>query len=142
MKTLIAIDGSKHSLNAVKYVVKHASALRQNPTVELVYVHLPLPYLPRVKSVVGKDVVQNYYKEEGAAALAGAKRALETSGIDYRAHILVGPIAESIVQHAKKASCDVIVIATRGMGAAGNLLLGSIATKVLHLSDRPGLVVK
>jgi nucleotide-binding universal stress UspA family protein len=30
---------------------------------------------------------------------------------------------------------------TRGMGAVGNLVLGSAATKVIHLSDVPVMLV-
>ncbi|HEV2007192.1 MAG TPA: universal stress protein, partial [Burkholderiales bacterium] len=66
----------------------------------------------------------------------------DVSGIAYTARILVGPIAESIVPHAGKTGCDFIVLATRGMGAAANLLLGSTATKVLHISSMPALMVK
>ena len=31
---------------------------------------------------------------------------------------------------------------TRGMGAMGNLILGSVATKVIHLVDVPVTLVK
>jgi nucleotide-binding universal stress UspA family protein len=35
-----------------------------------------------------------------------------------------------------------IVMGTRGQGAVGNLLLGSVATKVIHLSKVPVTLVK
>jgi len=54
----------------------------------------------------------------------------------------VGPVAEILVAHAKARRCGMIVIGSRGMGAAGNLLLGSTATKVLHLSGVPVLVAR
>jgi nucleotide-binding universal stress UspA family protein len=43
--------------------------------------------------------------------------------------------------------CDQIIMGTRGLGAGGvaaisGLLLGSIATKVLHLVDVPVTLVK
>jgi len=34
-----------------------------------------------------------------------------------------------------------IVMATRGMGAASSLMLGSVATKVLHVAEVPVLMV-
>ena len=142
MKILVAVDGSAHSLDAARFVIEHAGWYRDKPEIELVFVHAPLPHLPRMGVVVGHEQLQKYYKEEGAAALAGAKKLLDASGLAYSEHILVGPIAESIAQHANTAYCNLIVLATRGMGAAANLLLGSVATRVLHLSAVPVLVVK
>lgn len=43
---------------------------------------------------------------------------------------------------AKSEGVDVIVMGTRGMGALGNLALGSTATKVVHLADVPVTLVK
>ncbi len=142
MKILIAVDGSAHSLDAVRYVIEQAGWYREKPAVELVFVHPALPHLPRMGMVVSNEQVQRYYGEEGAKALAGAKRLLDTSGLVYSEHILVGPIAESIVQHANTACCSMIALATRGMGAAANLLLGSVANRVLHLSAVPVTLVK
>lgn len=42
MKILVAVDGSKNSLNAVDSVIQHADWYREKPTVELVTVHLPV----------------------------------------------------------------------------------------------------
>jgi nucleotide-binding universal stress UspA family protein len=142
MKILVAVDGSAHSLDAAKFVVEHAGWYRDKPEIELVFVHLALPPLPRMGMVVSNEQVQRYYQEEGVQALAGAKRLLEAAGLVCREHVLVGAVAESIVQLANTAACDLIVLATRGMGAAANLLLGSVATRVLHLSAVPVLVVR
>jgi hypothetical protein len=142
MKILVAVDGSAHSLDAARFVVEHAGWYREKPEVELVFVHTPLPQLPRMGVVVSNEQVQRYYQEEGAQALAGGKRLLEEAGLACHEHILVGPVAESLVQLANSTRCDMIVLATRGMGAAANLLLGSVATRVLHLSAVPVMVVR
>jgi nucleotide-binding universal stress UspA family protein len=142
MKILLAVDGSKFALVAVDSVIEHADWYREKPLVELVTVHLPVPRLPRMGMVVGKNQIQRYYEEEGEAALAAAKKKLGAAGIKYKANVLVGQIAESIVQHASKARCDLIFIGTRGRSAAANMLLGSTATKVLHLSRTPVLLVR
>ena len=56
--------------------------------------------------------------------------------------MLVGPVAEALVKHAKDKRCDLIYIGTRGMSEIGKALVGSTATKVLHISDTPVLLVK
>ena len=142
MKILIAVDGSKFSLDAVDCVVDHADWYREKPEVELVTVHLPVPKLPRMGMAVGKAQIERYYEEEGQQNLAAAKRKLDAAGIRYQARILVGDIAESIVRQAKSARCDLICIGTRGMSAVGKALIGSTANKVLHISDVPVLLVK
>lgn len=142
MKILLAVDGSKHALDAVKFLIGHLDQMRVRPQVELVFVHPPVPKLSGLGTVVGKKQVQRYYEEEGAEGLAAAKQLLERAHVGYHARTLVGPVAETIVAHARSARCDLILIGHRGMTAAANMLLGSMATKVLHLSPVPVLLVK
>src|ERR1041385_2126201 len=101
MKILIAVDGSKASLDAVDCVIDHADWYREKPEVELVTVHLPVPKLPRMGMAVGKSQIDRYYQEEGEATLAAAKKKLDTAGIRYTPRILVGDVAESIVKQAR-----------------------------------------
>jgi len=142
MKILLAADGSKQSLAAVEAFIERSGWLRGKPDVELVTVHLPLPAIGGVARAVSKAQVQKYYEEEGAEALAGAKKRLDAAGIPYVSRILVGPIAETVVKHARTSGCDLICIGTRGMSATANVLLGSTATKILHLSTLPVLLLR
>lgn len=73
-------------------------------------------------SGIGKAQLQQYYEEE-----AGAR---------YEARVLVGPAAETIVEHAGKSRSDLIVV------GAPQAIVGSVCTKVMHLSEVPVLLVK
>jgi len=53
-----------------------------------------------------------------------------------------GQYGETIANYAKEKQCDRIVMGTRGLGAVGGLLLGSVARKVIHLADVPITLVK
>jgi len=136
MKILLAVDGTAHSLDAVKCVIDHADWYREKPQVELVTVHRPVPKLPGMGAAVGKAQIERYYQEEGEQALAEAKKLLERAGLRFEPRILVGDPAEVIVKHAKTAGCDVIAI---GMPAKW---IGSTANKVMNLSEVPVLLVK
>jgi nucleotide-binding universal stress UspA family protein len=138
MKILVAVDGSKPSLKAVQLLIDHADWYRERPEVELVAVHLPVPKVAHLN----KAQVEKYYSDEGEAMLTPAKKKLDAAGIAYQPRILVGPIAETIVKHAKDKRCDIIYIGTRGMSELGAALVGSTSTKVLHISDTPVLLVK
>jgi nucleotide-binding universal stress UspA family protein len=142
MRVLIAVDGSKNSLDAVQCLIDHADWYRVKPEVELLTVHLPVPKLPRMGLAVSKQQIQKYYDEEGEARLSAARRKLDAAGIRCKATVLVGPVAETIVKRAKDAGCDLIYIGTRGMTEVGKALMGSTATKVLHIADTPVLVVR
>jgi nucleotide-binding universal stress UspA family protein len=138
MKILVAVDGSKPSLKAVQALIDHAERYSSKPEVELLTVHLPVPPVGRVP----KSQLERYYLEEGQAKLEAAKKKLDAAGIAYKAHVLVGPVAEAIVKHARDKRCDMIVIGTRGMGPVGAALIGSTAMKVLHIAETPVLLVK
>ena len=142
MKILLAVDGSKPSLDAVDLLVEHAAELSAKPEIELVTVHLPVPKLPRMGMAVGKSQIAKYYAEEGEARLGAAKKKLDAAGFGYTARILVGPVAETIVKQASASRCRLICLGSRGMSALGKALLGSTATKVMQLSPLPVLMVK
>ncbi len=126
MKILLAVDGSRASLDAVDCVIGHADWYSSPPDVELVTVHLPVPKLPGIGSVVGRAGVQRYYAEEGDERLAAAKKKLAAAGIKYQARVLVGQVAETLVKHARDKRCDMICIGTRGMtGAAAALMVAA-----------------
>ncbi len=142
MRILVAVDGSKTALRAVQCVIEHADWYAESPSVELVNVQMEVPQLKRLGISLGKNRIREYYHAEGAKALARSRTALDDARVRYTARILVGPIADTIVKHAKNKRCDLICVGTRGMTAAGNMLLGSIATKVVHGASVPVLLVK
>ena len=142
MKILLAVDGSKNSLDAVQSLIDHADWFRERPQVELVTVHLPVPKLPGMGAAVGKGQIAQYYQQEGEKQLAAARRKLDAAKIPYEPRVLVGQVAESLVKHAKDKRCDLIYIGTRGHSELGKALVGSTATRVLHISDIPVLLVK
>jgi nucleotide-binding universal stress UspA family protein len=142
LKILLAVDGSKSAIHATQKLIESAGWFKEPLEIELVTVHLPLPQVGGFAgSVVGQDSVDKYYSEEGGKALAPARKLLDAAGIHYVPHILVGEIAQSLVTHAEKTGCRMIYMGTRGMGAMANLMVGSVATKVLHLCTVPVVLV-
>src|SRR5438046_9097667 len=108
MKILLAVDGSKHSLKAVRCLIEHAGWYRETPAVELVNVHLPVPRIRGMSAVVGASQIRRYYDREGKVALSKARKLLDAKGIKYSAHILVGPVAEPIAGQAGLTGSDCV----------------------------------
>jgi len=141
-KILLAADGSAHSVRAARKLIKLAAEWKGRPEITAINVHLPLPAMGRVSMVVGKSDIQKYYREESEKAMKPVLKVLKDAGFTAKTLLDIGPIAETIVANAKRGKFDLICIGTRGMTATGNLLLGSVATKVLHLSDVPVITVR
>ena len=142
LKLLVPVDGSETSGRAVDYAIENHTRYKGPVEIHLINVQPPIPYGSRVSSVIGHDVVQKYHQDEGMAALKPAMQKLDAAGVKYAHHIAVGDAAEVIAEYAKEKGCDQILMGTRGMGATSSLLLGSVATKVIHLAHVPVLLVK
>ena len=141
LKVLLPVDGSEASARATGELIRMLAWYKERPAIELLAVHLPVPRLPNMKLVVSEEAIERYYAEETDAMVAASRKALDAAGIQYTVHKLVGPIAESIVDHANRIGADMIVMGTRGMTALSGMVMGSIATKVLHLAHVPVVLI-
>ena len=141
VKILLPVDGSASAVNATRKLIETLGWYREAPAIELVTVHLPLPRVPNMGAFVSHEMVQKYYDDESNAMLAPSRAVLDEASVAYTVECLVGPIAETIVDHAKQFGADMIFMGTRGMSAIANVALGSVTTRVLHLAHIPVLIV-
>ncbi len=140
MKILLAVDGSKNSLDAVASLISHVNWFAKPPAVHLLYVHLPVPKVGGFGP--SKGDLETYYREEGEQCIAKAKALLDSAKVPHEDAILVGDAAQTICGQATERGCDLICMGTRGLGSAASLVVGSVATKVLHSAKVPVLLVK
>ena len=141
MKILLAIDGSEISLHAVRSLVEHVRWFREEPEIHLLYVHPPVP-VGLATHPLSHEALDTYYREEGEAALTVAKQILLEAELRQIPHIHVGQPAEIIVKLANELECELIYMSSHGHGVLQNAILGSVATKVLHLTQKPVLIVR
>lgn len=141
MKILVATDGSKTSLGAVKYAAKLSKNTRSNDTITLISVHDDTVFR-HASQFVGKDQVEDYLREQSEKDLKPARKVLDTAGIKYNCVIAIGHVAQEIVKTAAKGKYDMIVLGSKGRGTFTDLLIGSVAQSVLHTATQPVLLVK
>jgi nucleotide-binding universal stress UspA family protein len=82
---------------------------------------------------------------DATATVEAAVKALIESGVDAEGEMrgaVFGHAAREIVEDAKRHDVKVIVMGSRGRGDLTGLVMGSTAHKVIHLTDRPVLVVR
>jgi len=136
-KILVAVDHSEISAR----VLDAARGLASLSHGEVWVLHL------REREMMGKTglMTSSESSDEATEAVATAVEALTQAGI--KAHGVVrdtgfGYAAREIVGDAREHAADVIIMGTRGRGDLAGLVLGSTAHKVIHLADRPVLVVR
>lgn len=141
LRLLVAIDGSDNANRVIRHLVKQAPRYKDEVEVHLLNVQPPLVGA-NIKLLIALDDLNAYYRGEGEKILRGPRRKLDSAGINYLFHIGVGDPAEVIAQYAADKRCEQIIMGSRGMGTVANLVLGSVATKVIHLVKVPVLLVK
>jgi nucleotide-binding universal stress UspA family protein len=141
MKILFAVDGSPQALAALETLVGKFGYFREPPALTLLHVHPPVPY--KAAAVwVGQETIERYYDEESEQALAGARALLTARGIPFDAAKRVGVPADEIVAHSTAGKYDLVAMGTHGHTALANLVLGSVATRVVATSRLPVLLLK
>lgn len=139
---LLPVDGSECALRAVSLAIAKITHYRTPENTAIHLVNVQVPFSQDVSRFVNQTQIDDFHRSESEAALKDARALLDASGLRYSVHARVGAVAEEIVQLAEEQGCDQIVMGTHGRGALGDLLMGSITLKVLHLAKVPILLVK
>lgn len=139
-RVVVGVDGSIDSRAALAAAVEEAA--RTGADLHVVAAYSPADYWTDLSTVVvpptseGHDEVRRQTEElveEVLAAHAGPAPAV-------RLHIVDGPAGNALVHHAGGA--QLLVVGSRGRGALGGLLLGSVALHCAMHAPAPVLVVR
>lgn len=141
MKILVATDGSETSLSAVQYAAKLTSSMSSNDQITLVSVHDDTA-LRHAAQFVGQSEVEDYLRDMSEKELAPACKALDSLGVQYDEAIVTGHVSEEIVKLADTGGYDMIVMGSKGRSGFADLLIGSVAQRVLATARQPVLLVK
>jgi len=136
-RILVAVDHSEISDRAVRA----ARDLAVLSTGEVWVLHLREREMGAKTGVLAIDETT----DEANAAVAASVEVLTEAGVKAHGEVrntIFGYAAREIVNDAIEVDADIIVMGSRGRGDLAGLLLGSTAHKVIHLSDRPVLVVR
>lgn len=140
---LVPVDGSDVSKKSLKKVAELAKA--DGASVTLVYISDPLPPMVYSDSTMGYGVST---KEHKKACDAYAKEVFKKSAAALGAgvkssslHISSTNLSEGILEGAKKAKADVIVMASHKRTGIKGVLLGSETHEVIVHSKLPVLVL-
>jgi nucleotide-binding universal stress UspA family protein len=136
-RILVAVDHSEWSDRAVR-AARDLAVLSKG---EVWVLHLREREMGAKTGVLRIDETT----EDANAQVAASVDLLTQVGVKAHGEVrntIFGYAAREIVNDAIEVDADIIVMGSRGRGDIVGLLLGSTAHKVIHLSDRPVLVVR
>lgn len=138
---LLPFDGSASARRAIQYLLDLAG---DYPSIQVHVINvqtIPKLHGGYVSAVMLEQLhagALNHAQEIAAEATV----LLEKAGVHVEIHALVGEVIDELVQAVKAYGCDTVIMGTRGMSNLGNLLMGSVATRVVHGVPVPVLLVK
>lgn len=140
-KILVPVDGSDGALRALAFAVKQAKE-RSGTQLHVLTVHPPSRVYGKAAIYVDRKRMREWAAEYDKQVLRAAEKLLRRARIAYSTEAIEGDAAQIIARRAKALKCSSIVMGTRGLGRIGTLLMGSVATKVIHLTSLPVTLVK
>jgi nucleotide-binding universal stress UspA family protein len=134
-KILLATDGSKDAALAARAAVELAD--KSDSELHLAHAWTNVP------SAHFEEYVRARLEEEGRRVLDEEARRIEAAGGDLTGvHLREGRTQEVIVDLAEEIGVDLIVVGSRGLGALGSLVMGSVSEGVVRLASCPVLIMR
>ena len=140
MKILIAVDGSDYTKRMLAYLAAHDEWFGPKHSYTIIHGVLAVPH--RAAAFVGQKVVQEYYDSDAETVFRPIRAFFAQQGIEAKFVHTVGHVAESIAELAEEGKFDLVVMGSRGNSDVINLVLGSVATKVLAKCSVPVLLIR
>ena len=96
MRILVPVDGSDASLNALRYALGLRDVHKEGIHIEVLNVQPSMRVA--VAQFIDKHVIEEFHTEQGEEALIAAKAMVDEAQADYDVSIVVGGVAEAIVE--------------------------------------------
>jgi nucleotide-binding universal stress UspA family protein len=144
-KLFVPVDGSDTS--AIALGVAHELCRQLNASLEIAHVvpDLPIPLTDPVGAYAAFDYagLGKALEESGREVLSKAVKNTTLSNVSSHLVLAAGRrLSAAILEAARDASSDMIVIGTHGRSGVDRLLLGSVAEGVIHHAEVPVLLVR
>jgi len=141
MKTLLAVDGSDNSYEAI-HALKYFARAEQLTLLHAVDV--PRPAYPMMLPKLAEEhykTLEQSMRKDGERLLDRVQSLLPMHAGPSTKHLRIGSPAEVIVSMAEEQKTDLIVMGTRGLGPIKERLLGSVSHRILTLAPCATLIV-
>jgi nucleotide-binding universal stress UspA family protein len=140
MKLLVPVDGSTAAQRAVAYALW---LVHGRPEAMIVLLNVQNQETLGLSDIdVRTEDECKIASSQSTKVLRSAIKACKGAGVRFEARAEFGPICKTIERIAHEVHPDQIVMGTRGLGRLTGLVLGSVATGVIHMARVPVTLVK
>ncbi|MFZ4651959.1 MAG: universal stress protein [Rubrivivax sp.] len=141
MKILVPVDGSPYTKRMLGYLAAHDEWLGGQHEYTVLHTVPAVP--PRAAAVIERDTLKAYYDDEAQKVLKPI-RAFFARHPELRVSYLgkSGQVGDVVSATASRGRFDLVIMGSHGHGTLGNLVLGSVATRVLANCKVPVLLVR
>ncbi|MCK6433728.1 MAG: universal stress protein [Burkholderiaceae bacterium] len=140
MKILVPVDGSPFTKRMLAYLAAHDEWLGGAHRYTVLTVTPAVP--ARAAAVLDKSVLKAHYADEAERVFKPIRTFFDKQKIPAEFVAKVGPAADVIGEVATKGRYDLLMMGSHGHGSLGNLVLGSVTTKVMAHCETPVLIVR
>ena len=140
LRVMLAVDGSAPAVRAAERLVAWQDWLGELD-VQIMHVQEPLTLVEAILPP-HHDLVEQWSTKQAQEASQEAREILATAGIRHHLHVSAGEPFREIALLAGQTQSELLVLGTRGRGAAHHALIGSVALKAAAASEIPVLLVK
>jgi nucleotide-binding universal stress UspA family protein len=140
---LVPIDGSDTSRHGMREAIGLATALKAK--VRMLHVISDFALMVEMANVIDFEKFRSGLHQYGRDLLEKTAAEVRAAGIEVSTglrDLKGGRVADAIVEEAREAHCNLIVIGTHGRRGFERALMGSDAERVLRQSPVPVLLVR
>ena len=140
MKILLAVDGSPFTKRMLAWLTTHEEWLSAPHEFTVLTVVPSIP--PHAASMFSAEQLKSYYDDMAEKVFKPIRTFFVRQGLTAKYVTKIGPAAEIIAEAAQKGKYDLLILGSHGHGTLTNLVMGSVATKVLANCDTPTLLIR
>lgn len=134
-KILLPVDGSEGSSQAIEMAKEMAKKFDAH-----IILFNSADIRPQASAHYAYDsVIVDAMKKNSDLIISDAEK--ELKGFDVESIKVIGRAGDKIVDYCENNPVDLIIMATRGIGAVERFFVGSVTTYVLHHSPVPVLAI-
>ena len=138
---MVPLDGS----NRAERILPHAEELAHKFGAQIIFLQVVEPPYIITTSLNAGDIEElsiETMTKQAQSYLVGLSGGFREKNIEGKSIVEEGAVAYKIMEVAEREKIDLIAMASHGRSGLPRVFYGSVAASVLHLVDRPILIIR